>query len=363
MSENDRQALAEAFDREIDPLAEYASQFEDVDVDVFELFVEDVLKPDDPAPTTIRSYEQTIEEWSAFMADRGRHPACPNEDHVKQFIRREIDEKGNSRRTAKKKLWELNKVYTYWQNGAEFPHPIDYNPFMIAKKKLSLSTDRVKEPPRIPVEDLRDVISDVNHVRDRAFIVTQLKLGLRASEMANIKISEIDLASREVNRHYEDMGTSPHVSRFENAVYIPHDRQGNKSQRPRVLPVDDELRRLWIRYLLVRPDNDEPWLFLSRTNNTQVDDEAINNVWKRHFHPEYEETEHHRAVTSHYGRHRFTTCWRVEQDLNRELIKYMRGDTSAGGVNDQSGGIDHYIHSYYEDIEPVYRERIYKFGI
>jgi nucleolar protein 56 len=36
--------------------------------------------------------------------------------------------------------------------------------------------------------------------------------------------------------------------------------------------------------------------------------------------------------------------------VNRELIKYMRGDTPAGGTTDPAGGIDHYIHSYYEDI-------------
>jgi integrase/recombinase XerD len=363
MSENDRQALADAFDREIDPLADHASTFDHVDVDVFGLFIEDVLRPKDPAESTIVSYERTIEEWSEFMQGEGRHPACPHEDHVKRFVRRELDEKGNTRRTAKKKLWELNKIYKYWQNGAEFPHPVDYNPFMIAKKKMSLSTRRVKEPPRIPVEDLRDVVRDVKHIRDRAFIVTQLKLGLRASEMANIKISELNITNSEVAEHYPEMGTSPHVSRFENAVYIPHDREGNKSKRPRILPVDEELRRLWMNYLLIRPDNEQPWLFLSRTSHSQVDDEAINLAWKRHFHPEYEETQQYRAVTSHYGRHRFTTFWRVEQDLNRELIKYMRGDTSAGGTTDPAGGIDHYIHSYYEDIEPLYRERIYKFGI
>jgi len=93
--------------------------------------------------------------------------------------------------------------------------------------------------------------------------------------------------------------------------------------------------------LLIRPDNDEPWLFLSRTNHTKIDDEATNLAWKRHSHPEYEETRQHRAVTSRCGRHRFTTFWRVEQDVNRELIKYMRGDTSAGGTTGPAGGIDH----------------------
>jgi integrase/recombinase XerD len=36
---------------------------------------------------------------------------------------------------------------------------------------------------------------------------------------------------------------------------------------------------------------------------------------------------------------------------------------SAGGANDPAGGIAHRIHSYYEDIEPIYRRRIYRFGI
>lgn len=363
MAQNERQALADAFGREIDPLARYEETFEEVDIDVFGLFFEDILEPKDLVPKTIMSYERSVEVWTEFMEAQGRHPACPNENHVKEFIRVELNERGNSNRTAKKRLWDLNKIYKYWQSGAEFPHPVDYNPFQIAKKKMSLSTERVKEPPRISVDDLRDVIADVKHIRDRAFIVTQLKLGLRASEMANIKISEVNLTSREVNEHYDELGSASRISRFDNAVYIPCDRAGNKSKRPRVLPIDDELRRLWVKYLLVRPDNGEPWLFLSHSSNTKVDDETINRIWKGHFHPEYEEMPHHRAVTSHYGRHRFTTYWRVEQDLNRELIKYMRGDTSAGGVNDPAGGIDHYIHSYYEDIEPIYRQRIYKLGV
>jgi integrase/recombinase XerD len=45
------------------------------------------------------------------------------------------------------------------------------------------------------------------------------------------------------------------------------------------------------------------------------------------------------------------------------MIKYMRGDTSAGSIADPAGGIDHYIHSYYEDIGPLYRKRIYKLGV
>lgn len=89
-----------------------------------------------------------------------------------------------------------------------------------------------------------------------------------------------------------------------------------------------------------------------------------NTVWKRAFHPEFEETERYRPVTSHYGRHYFTTFCTVEQEENRELVKYMRGDTTSRSPDDgPPGAIETYIHTYFEDIEPMYRENILKLRV
>ena len=128
-----------------------------------------------------------------------------------------------------------------------------------------------------------------------------------------------------------------------------------------MLSLDDELRWLLTRYLLVRPDNGEPWLFLSQTSNTKLDHKNINSICKNEFHPEYAKTEEYRPITSHFGRHRFSTWWRVEQDVNRELVKYMRGDSVEKGSLEEP--IDSYLHTYYEDIEDLYRENIYRLGI
>lgn len=99
------------------------------------------------------------------------------------------------------------------------------------------------------------------------------------------------------------------------------------------------------------------------SRSPQVTTNDINKVWKGAFHPEYAETDEYKAVTSHFGRHYFTTYWRVEQDVNRELVKYMRGDTAGTASIDDREAIDSYIHTYYEDIEPLYREEIFKFGL
>lgn len=86
-----------------------------------------------------------------------------------------------------------------------------------------------------------------------------------------------------------------------------YERSSNKSSRPRVLPVDEELQHLFRQHLLTRPDSGTPWVFQSKTTQSQLDDEGVNHVWKTVFHPAYGEMEQYRAVTSHYGRHRFTT--------------------------------------------------------
>src|SRR5699024_8750415 len=110
------------------------------------------------------------------------------------------------------------------------------------------------DPPNMSVDDLADVIEDTTHLRSRAIIIMQLKLGLRAGELGNLKLSEISLQNQVVQDHYPEMGTHPRLEDKPNAVYIPHDREGNKSQNPRALPLDDETRRALIRYLLIRPD-------------------------------------------------------------------------------------------------------------
>lgn len=362
-ADTQRAEIAAAFGQNLDPLGEYEATFEAMDAEPFDLFWADVMSTKDRSQRTLNGYERTFRQWRDFMEEQGRHPACPGEAHVKAFIRRELEERNNTLGTVKNKLHRLNRAYRYWQDDPAFPHPQDYNPITLAKSKMDFSEDPKKEPPRIPVEDLRDVLADVTHIRDRAIIVTQLKLGLRATEVCNLKLSEVAIENAEAKRHYTDMGTHSALEGRQNAFYIPHDREGNKSQRPRVLPLDDEMRRVLLRYLLIRPAIDSPWVFLSKNTYGQLHREYVSDVWTEAFHPEYEETERHTAVSSHFGRHRFTTYWQVEKDVSRELVKYMRGDTAGSADINERGAIDEYIHTYYEDIETLYRENIYKLGV
>jgi len=75
------------------------------------------------------------------------------------------DERENHPRTIKQKSWRLNKIYWYWQDDPAFPHPQDFNPFSLVESKLDLSAPEIKEPPRIPLEQLRKIVRAVTHIQ------------------------------------------------------------------------------------------------------------------------------------------------------------------------------------------------------
>jgi integrase len=355
-----RDAFADAFETDDDPLARYEQTFARVDADPFAAFRDRVLTARDVSGRTLDGHDRVWRQWREHMAQQGRHPACPHADHVRAFARHELDVKGNAPRTVAEKLRKLNECYQYWQADPAFPHPQDYNPVALARQTVDLSYDDRKEPPHIPLDELRDIVDSVETIRDHAIVVCQLKLGLRAGELCNLQIPDLAIDDSELQRHYPTLGTHDRLDGRPNAIHIPHDREGNKSRRPRVLPLDDELRQVLGQYLRVRPQSGVPWVVLSRTTHGQLRRKAVNQLWRAAFHPEYAESEEHRAVTSHYGRHRFTTYWTVKQDLNRELVKYLRGDTPGSAEIEERGAVDKYIHSYYADIKQRYQRAIYK---
>ena len=154
-----RQALAITFKRDTDPLAKYASGFENTDIDPFDLFMTEVIDQRPLAKNTYAQYVLTFRQWRDFMGEQGRHPACPNEEHVKGFAHHELEDKKNHPATVKEKLRKLNEAYEYWQADLIFPHPDDYNPVKVARLKIRFNAPETKEPPRIPLAELREILS------------------------------------------------------------------------------------------------------------------------------------------------------------------------------------------------------------
>ena len=365
------EAIANRFGRTTDPYEKYDAEFwemqESDGVDPFDLFLDDRVYSQDYAKVTVSTYERRVTQWVEFMNDGyDRHPACPSTRHATEFARFELDDKGNAPDTVERKLEHLARIFYYFAESASFPHGKDYNPFKEALGKIDLSSPDPKDPRPISLRELRTVMQEeVTNIRDRAIIMCGFKLGLRASEVSNIKLREVHVANEAVIDHYDHMGEAAPLEGRPNAVYIPHDRERNKSERPRVLPLDDELRRVLRQWLLIRPDNGEPWLFTSKSNGLKIDHTNINDIWKKYFRPKYGPTNRFRGVSSHYGRHFFTTYFEQEKEWKGTLVDYMRGD-KAGSTNEvgtRRTAIESYVHTFYEDVETRYRREVFRFRV
>lgn len=362
-AEEVREEYADAFNLSADPLKQFSSIFAELP-DPFKYFIVTVLFNRDAITSdrTINGYRRTYRQWRDHMAATDRHPACPTPQQVMSFIEWRRDVHGNTRRTIKEKLNHLSQAYQFWQDDSVFPHPSDYNPFEVGRKMTNLGNKSKKDFHDISLSTLQDIFADIENIRFRAIVGCQLKLGLRASELSNLKLQDIHLSHATLQDLYPELGSNPALGEYSDVVYVSPEREGNKSEVPRLIPIDDELRWLLIRHLLPRPQVDEPWVFLSRRTYTQTTLQGLNKAWKQGFHPEFGETEDHRAITSHFGRHWFSSYLRLEIGLDREHVQYLRGD-QVEPLDDFPDAIDDYLHPNYQHIEEPYRQDMFQLNI
>lgn len=358
-----REEFANAFDQPTDPLLQYNDIFADLP-DPFEYFFHRVVTNRDRIGSdhTIEAYKRTYQQWREFMSTTDRHPACPSIQQIKEFIEWRRDVHNNAPSTIKLKCSRLKQAYRHWQRESVFPHPNDYNPFEIAHSEASFGESDDKPFPELTLSELQEVFDSIENIRRRALIGLQLKQGLRAGEVFNLRIEDIHLIHEGVQECYPELGSHPALGEYSDVLYVPPDRDGNKSSVPRLLPIDEELRWLLIRHLLTRPQANEPWVFLSARSFRQLSYGGINGAWKEAFHPEYAETEEHKRITSHFGRHWFSSHFRLEAEFSREHVQYMRGDRIEP-LDDFAEAIDDYLHPHYEHIESGYRKEIFKLNL
>jgi len=341
-----------------DRLAEVEPDFEAVDNDPFELFLlED--RHQDITDATYRHWINAFDQWRDFMEAQGRHPACPSRIHVSKFVRFQTEELGNTEGNVKSKLFRVNAAYEWMQEHGQIPAPTDLNPFQKWLKRGVLETDSERKYPRVSLEELREKVRGITNIRERAITVTQLKLGCRSTELANIRLSEITIEHDELREHYTEMGTHPEVKPYENVVYIPSDRDGNKREVDTILPLDEETRQAIVDWLLICPDNGKDSVFFS-DKGKQLNRSDIYHFWKKYWWPEYEydEDDYYDSITPHWCRHHFTTWW-SNQGVPETKRRYMRGDRT-NEYNEQRSAMDNYVHEYFEDIEDVYREGVFQ---
>ncbi|MXV63016.1 tyrosine-type recombinase/integrase [Natronorubrum sp. JWXQ-INN-674] len=359
--DDQRHRIGDEFNRAVDPLKQYDENFTQMQedgVEPFEMFLEDIVRDSYRAGSTVNEYERSVRHFKEYVTQQGRHPACANDTLVIGFSEYEFQQRDNGKETVKTKLNHVNKAYQYFQDENVFPHTSEYSPVDSAWGKITWPEEEEKEFPKVTREEMRAALAEITHVFKLAVILMGLKLGMRQGEIRNVQLRDIHIENTELQNHYPELGSHRRLDGRKNAIFIPsqHNRPGNKSERPRILPLDEEMRRVLTQYLLIRPDCGEPWVFLSQTHHDRIrDKDGINRHWKEQIRPHISADEYEKELTSHFGRHWFSTFWKMENPIGKEYAQYMRGDKIGDGREGDT--IDEYLHAYYPDHPSLVRRQ------
>ncbi|MDL5360765.1 tyrosine-type recombinase/integrase [Halalkalicoccus sp. NIPERK01] len=314
---------------------------------------------------TYDAYERVLRDFERFV--REEYPRANTLDEVTHracmaWLHRH---RGSvARSTLATYASYLHRFYAYMTQIGVFAE----NPMALVIEQMDESIDVDPTRREIPLERMREFVDGVGHPLDRALIVTLLKTGIRAGELCNLDL-------RDLNLDFESLGIDPdprpQLHGKPDSLYVAPDpargavvngerrAASNKRRRPTVIPVDDELARVLEAWLAVRPDTRsaaDP-LFVSTSGKwgARLTTHMLHHTVEKHA----RRVDWHRTgggaeenVTPHYFRHFFTTYLRNATG-ERGVVKYLRGDV-ADDV------IDTYTHDWGDTVRETYERHIYR---
>jgi integrase/recombinase XerC len=314
---------------------------------------------------TIDAYERVLRRFEAFLQDPKRHtadaPVSPGEASQREcmaWVHSLRDEVGPS--TVATYASYLHRFYAYMVQVGAF----DSNPMGLVREEMDESIDTDPTRREVSLPGMRSFVGRLSHPLDRALVCTLLKTGVRVGELCNLDSRDLAIANPELESPRPELDGRPDSLFVDGSIsrgsrYNGEERDAsNKRERSTVIPVDDELRRVLLRWIAVRPDTLSPAdpLFVStgdewgrRLTPAMVRQRIKKHATEAGWYREGGDAEEN--VTPHYFRHFFTTHLR-DRTGDRGVVKYLRGDV-ADDV------IDTYTHNWGDRVRETYEENIY----
>jgi integrase/recombinase XerD len=201
--------------------------------------------------------------------------------------------------TTEKKLFPAS-VNTY-NSGLRFLYGVTFNT-KLNLKQIPRHRKQRKFPDILTKEEIQGIFNACDNLRDKCILMTLYGAGLRLSEVAALKVSDID---------------SNKMQLFIRNAKGSKDRYAILSQANL-----DILRTYWKAY---RP---KEWLFYSRNNTgTHITSRAVQNL----FHKYVTKAEISKNVTVHSMRHSFATHL-LESGISIFHIKQLLGHSDISST-------------------------------
>ncbi len=129
---------------------------------------------------TIKSYREDLAEFFEFAE---KSPSEVNSRDIEEFIMY-VMRTGRSDSTCERKLASLKSFFRYLEDKGEIPkNPAEFVPFRKRKRKI---------PDALDEDDVMRILSSPEKERDMLIFLLLYGCGLRISELANLKVSDID---------------------------------------------------------------------------------------------------------------------------------------------------------------------------
>ncbi len=265
---------------------------------------------------TIASYQSDIEKFFDFLYKEGVLMDDVDQIVIRNFLTEELNA-GISKRSCKRRLSALKHFYSYMVRKKY----VKDNPFMII---TSPKTD--KKYPHVLYKDQVKQILESNALRtdplaprDQAILCLLYYCGLRASELVNLKVQDLDLK----NRYLRTVG---------------------KGDKERLVPFTDECRKVVEKYIkecrpmfVSKQVTPTPYLFLGdytykAIKNEQVNIPQLTTRGLEHILDQIEErTGNYVGLHPHILRHSFATHL-LDNGADIRVIQELLGHASINAT-------------------------------
>ncbi|MDR1697705.1 MAG: tyrosine-type recombinase/integrase [Erysipelotrichaceae bacterium] len=145
------------------------------------------------SPYSVRSYLGDVRIFLLYLEEHGLKFNRLNERDLRAYLRVEL-ERGNTRRTIRRKLSALKKYYEYLlEQGA-----VKENPLLLLPRQKS----EIRYPKVLSHEEIAALLiahqkrDSKEQLRDQLILEVLFGSGLRVSELCALKISDIDFKRR-----------------------------------------------------------------------------------------------------------------------------------------------------------------------
>lgn len=335
-----------------------SSQTSDSEEDHVSYFLEDITYQG-KTERTQDAYERVLRDFEEYLASRELSFDDANHRDCMAYVHQLRGRVAGS--TVATYASYLHRFYDYMVRVGR----IEENPMGLVLEEIDESINSDPSRRDISVPEMQAFVSQITHPLQRAVVVTLLKTGIRAGELCNLDLRDLELSDSPV-----DHSPRPQLDAREDAIYVDSTPSrgekyngeqrsaSNKRKRATTIPIDPELARVLEAWLAIRPDplSDARPLFVSTSDrwgrrltpdmvHHLVESHARDAGWYRDGGGPEEN------VTPHYFRHFFTTHLR-DRTGDRGVVKYLRGDVAQDVI-------DTYTHDWGNRVREVYLENIY----